>query len=76
MFDFEETFEEIIGTDDLFENDDLVVTQIILKSSMDGSLIQQTEIGIKNDAGDIVKMHTAKRRLIMTDAYSDKTFSG
>lgn len=59
--------EELISVEELYENDEL----ILMKSIFDYGEFKviQTDVGIKDDTGDIVKIVTVDSRIVKQNGY-------
>lgn len=54
--------EELIGVEDIFENDELVLMKATFKPNYDK--IVRTSVGIKDEKGDIVRIITVDEKFI------------
>ncbi len=52
-------FEELIGTQDIFENDEIVLIKATF--IINSETVIETAVGIKDSSGDIVKIVTVNR---------------
>lgn len=54
--------EELIDTEDIFENDDVVLMKSTFKSKL--FITQKLAVGIKNENGDIVKIVEVSEKIV------------
>ena len=54
--------EELIDTEDIFENDDVVLMKSTFKSKLFST--QKLAVGIKNENGDIVKIVEVSEKIL------------
>ena len=54
---------ELIKTEDLYENQSIVIIQAVLADEDNDLQVMEISLGIKNDQGDIIEIRTIHRML-------------